>query len=512
MQSITVLVLFIFLACVLIVPVSAQINTSSIYRNDSVGVRGAFSSSWNIITSREQAPDVLKPNFPANKGPDDSPLFIGLHSSEQIFLRLISETFFDDLEAYAQVMIQGVESQGMSITMARLATDDSALEVRYRHPDLGLVFLERVALLPDSQVIRMAAWTSEGLWSAYLPGIEEAFSALQLNGAINAQAGWQPVWDSLALRLKEDALHGEDSALSTATPSITPGLTCEDPASSMLWKVASPELSAKGTEIYLFGSIHVGKPDFYPLDSEIEAIFREADHLVFEVDPATMADLQIMMMLQREGTLPRGQTLEDVISEEVLTDFRRLMDNIGIPADNFMTMQPWLLTLMLTMIQVNSMGYLPEYGLESYFLSQKPADADILELENIVQQIGFLQTLNAETFLAYSISDFDSASSEIEDMIQYWMCADKPRLRELLFDSFEDDQMSESERQDMEILMDSLYTRRNIDMAETIAGYADASPGRYFIVIGSAHLLGEGSVVELLQQSGFQVNPVRTSP
>jgi len=164
------------------------------------------------------------------------------------------------------------------------------------------------------------------------------------------------------------------------------------------------------------------------------------------------------------------------------------------------------------MIQVNSLGYLPEYGLESYFLSQKPADADILELENIVQQIGFLQTLNAETFLAYSISDFDSASSEIEDMIQYWMCADKPRLRELLFDSFEDDQMSESERQDMEILMDSLYTRRNIDMAETIAGYADASPGRYFIVIGSAHLLGEGSVVELLQQSGFQVNPVRTSP
>jgi len=64
----------------------------------------------------------------------------------------------------------------------------------------------------------------------------------------------------------------------------------------------------------------------------------------------------------------------------------------------------------------------------------------------------------------------------------------------------------------MEALMGSLYTRRNIDMADKIADYASAQQGTYFVVIGSAHLLGEGSVVELLREKRFQVTPVSLSP
>jgi len=486
------------------------ISTSAIYRNDAIGVRGAFAPDWDIITSREQAPDVLKPNFPANKGPNDSPLFIGLHANEQLFLRLLSETFFDDLEAYGRIMVQGIVSQGMEVTGARLSADESALQLDYFHPQLGLRFRERVALLPDSQVVRMAAWTSRSAWDSFENSVEDAFADIELNNAINAGAGWQPVWQDLESRLAGDSISG--ITLSNAPVSVAQAQSCSDSTSSMLWRVQSPGLAASGSELYLFGSIHVGKPDFYPLPEEIESIYRDADYVVFEVDPNTATDPAVIVSMQSRGMLPQGQTLSDVVSPDVLADFRRVMGNMGLPAENFMSMQPWFLTLMLTGLQMNALGYLPQYGLESYFISRKPARADILELESIQEQIGFLQQLNAEPYLAYTLKSFDTANDEIESLINAWKCADKEPLTEMLFADFEDQALSAAERADMEALMDALYTRRNIDMANTIEAFADGDSGRYFVVVGSAHLLGDDSVISHLRAAGFDVSPVQLAP
>jgi uncharacterized protein len=504
LQKFTFILCFFFAASHM---VQAQaINTSSIYRNDSIGVRGAFAPEWNVITNWMQAPDELKPNFPEDKGPNDSPLFIGMHASEQLFMRLLSETYFDDLEAYISILLQGIQGQGLEITAARMAVDNSAVEINYHHPQLGLRFRERVSLLPDSQVVRMAVWSSELTWNTYEAVIEDAFNEMELKDAINAETGWQSVWKELELRLDKTSLAGVP--LAQLTPPVQTPQVCSDPASSMLWRVDSPVLAARDTEIYLFGSIHVGKATFYPLAEEIESVFQSADYVVFEVDPSAASDPSVLMDMQTRGMLPQGQTLNDVISEEVVADFRRVMANVGMPADNFMGMQPWFLTLMLSSLQLNALGYLPQYGLENYFLGQKTADVEILELESIQQQIGFLEALNAETYLAYTINSFETGNDEIEELINAWVCADKGPLEEILFADFENEEMGISEQAEFEGLMEALYTRRNIDMADKIAEYASAGQGSYFVVVGSAHLLGEASIVELLKQRSLQVTPV----
>lgn len=482
------------------------INTNVIYRNDDIGMRGAFDPEWDIITSRAQAPDVLKPNFPENKGPNDSPLFIGLHNNEQLFIRLLSETFFDDLEAYGRILAQGIATQGMEITSIKLTEDNSALQLDYHHPQLGLRFQERVALLPDSQVIRMAAWTSRSAWEAFAPIVENAFGSVELNDAINNPAGWQPVWQNLDTRLTNSSISG----ITLAQPQSTPlaSQTCNDPTSSMLWRAESPALDAKGSELYLFGSIHVGKPDFYPLPGEIEAIYSESDYVVFEVDPTTASDPSVIVNMQTRGMLPQGQTLADIVSPDIISDFRRVMGNMGLPAENFMGMQPWFLTLMLTGLQMNALGYLPQYGLESYFLAQKPASTNILELESIQEQIGFLQQLNAESYLEYTLKSFETGDAEIESLISAWKCADKEPLTAMLFADFEDESLTAVDRADMEALMEALYTQRNIDMAATIEDFVAGETGSYFVVVGSAHLLGEGSVITHLREAGFQIQPV----
>ena len=123
-----------------------------------------------------------------------------------------------------------------------------------------------------------------------------------------------------------------------------------------------------------------------------------------------------------------------------------------------------------------------------------------------------MQQLNAESYLAYTLKSFDTGTSEIESLVSAWQCADKESLTEMLFADFAEETLSDSDRIDMEALMEALYTNRNIDMAETIRGFAEGAAGQYFVVVGSAHLLGEDSVITHLREAGFEISPVTLSP
>ncbi|MDY6983837.1 MAG: TraB/GumN family protein [Pseudomonadota bacterium] len=286
---------------------------------------------------------------------------------------------------------------------------------------------------------------------------------------------------------------------------------CSDPGSSMLWEVSGPGLGANAVTMHLFGSIHLGKPDFYPLHPTIEKISRDADTLVFEIDPTTAADPQVAMRMQLRGMLPAGQTLTDVVSPEALANLEEVLGGFGIPLANFMTMKPWLLTLMLANVQASALGYSAQHGLESYFIAQKAADTEIEELESLDQQVDMLDSLDPELLLGYSLQDFDDSSAEMEALISAWRCADKPALSDQLFSQMQKvEQAPDADaRAGMKDLYRQLYTDRNKVMADGIVRFIESGSGKWFVVVGSAHLLGAGSVVELLEQRGYTVRPVR---
>ncbi len=290
--------------------------------------------------------------------------------------------------------------------------------------------------------------------------------------------------------------------------------TCADPASSMLWEVTGPGLGNDGATLHLFGSIHLGKAEFYPLHPTIEATFRAADTLVFEIDPQSAADPQVAMRMQLRGMLPAGQTLTDVVSPEALENLQAVLARFGIPLGNFMNLKPWMLTLILANVQASSLGYSAQHGLESYFIAQKAPETAIAELESIEQQVDMLDGLDPELLLGYSMQDFDDSAGEMEKLIGAWRCADKEALSEQLFSELLalEETADPAGRAGLEDLYDQLYTNRNQVMADGIVRFIETGSGVWFVVVGSAHLLGEGSVVELLEQRGYTVTPVRLEP
>lgn len=286
---------------------------------------------------------------------------------------------------------------------------------------------------------------------------------------------------------------------------------CADPGSSLLWEVSGADLDGRDMTLHLFGSIHLGKPDFYPLHPTIEATFRAADTLVFEIDPLAAADPQVALGMQLRGMLPAGQTLSDVVSPQALDNLKGVLARFGIPLGNFMTMKPWMLTLLLANVQASSLGYSAEHGLESYFINQKAPATRIAELETLAQQVDMLDGLDPELLLGHSLKDFDDGADEMEALIRAWRCADKDALSDQLFSELlAPEQVADpAERAGLEHLYQTLYTDRNRVMADGITRFVATGSGHWFVVVGSAHLLGEGSVVDLLQQRGYRVAPVR---
>lgn len=275
---------------------------------------------------------------------------------------------------------------------------------------------------------------------------------------------------------------------------------CADPTSSLLW-----EIKGKNSTVHLFGSIHVGTASFYPLAPEVESRFRNADYIVVEIDPSSMNDPALALEIQTSGMLPPGEKLDSQLSQPVIDELKKVLAGYGLPAENFMGFRPWFLTLFLSNMQIASMGYMPQYGVEQYILRSKPADAPILELESIRKQLDAIAELDGEAFLSYTLNTIEESKTQMKMLIDDWTCADKPAMTALFEEEFDVEGVPSDQ---LERLYEKLFLERNRDMATAISGYLKEGQGDYFVLVGTAHYLGADSVVDLLQKQGFEVNPL----
>ncbi len=287
-------------------------------------------------------------------------------------------------------------------------------------------------------------------------------------------------------------------------------VACDDPASTMLWQVQGGALAGRGVSVHLLGSIHVGKADFYPLQPVVDESLQQADTLVFEVDPRSMASPAAALAIQQRGMLPADRTLVQELDAATLAALRRVLGSLGVPELLVMKMKPWMVSLTLTAVQVQMLGYNPAHGVESYLMQQKPAAAAIGELESLESQLALMESLDQRVFLNYALQDFASTTQQMEQLVTAWRCGAHDELASILFSVRDGDAtMLPSDRQVLEQVMQRMFDERNANMASRIDQYLQNGEGDYFVVVGAGHLLGAGSVVELLRQRGYEVTPVR---
>lgn len=261
---------------------------------------------------------------------------------------------------------------------------------------------------------------------------------------------------------------------------------------AFFWQVTSEQAT-----VYLMGSIHFADKSFYPLRPEIEQAFQHSDALVVELDISKVDSRKYNRLLQ-DGMYKNGRTIKDALSEETWLQLRQRLRHLNLPYDSVKNYKPGVLVLTLSAVQVMKMGFDPALGIDAYFLA-RTGQKKIIELETLEQQINlFLNIPDGDLLLKESLYSLDEAEILMAEMVRYWKTGNEKKMKKMLFDDALREYPAFSK------IYDSLFYARNENMTKKIEKMLK-QPGRYFVVVGSGHLIGDKGVVNALREIGYDV-------
>jgi uncharacterized protein YbaP (TraB family) len=258
--------------------------------------------------------------------------------------------------------------------------------------------------------------------------------------------------------------------------------------------------------LYLFGTIHVGSPDFYPLEPGLMRALAQSSKLALELDPLTdPAALQKAM--QQYALYPTGSDLNADLPPAMQTRLRQLLAQNGIDYQAVTQFKPWMLSIMLALGQYAAKGYQTALAVDAHLSKLAHAQhKPIVELESAAGQIGLfgkLPVADQVRMLQDDLLRFDDEEQKqlAEAIVNTWRSADQAGLEGLAH------QMAADQSFSGQFFQRELLDGRNPGLADGMMTLLK-SEKTSFAAIGILHLVGDGSVPAILRQRGVSVERV----
>lgn len=258
----------------------------------------------------------------------------------------------------------------------------------------------------------------------------------------------------------------------------------------------------RGNTAYLFGTIHVGKPAFFPLESEVTGALARAGKLVVEIDIRNSEPFQ--QALKKHGLYAAGDRIDQHLSAESLRQLRQVLGKFDIPFENIAHMKPWLVTNMLIALDLERHGYQRRDGIEYFLLScAKEQTKTVQELESAEYQLSLYDGMTEaeqEQYLRESLAQImdGTALKKAQLLIDAWAGANGKAFDDLLQESLNEKTTSS------EFMHRVLLDKRNPQMAEKIEALLKNEEST-FVGVGLLHLIGETGLPKLLRERGYEV-------
>ncbi len=256
------------------------------------------------------------------------------------------------------------------------------------------------------------------------------------------------------------------------------------------------ELHGKHNTVYLLGSIHVLRESDYPLPTAMLEAYGNSKSLLMEVDLDEMNSGEVQSEMLASAMLPEGHTLESILGSTRYAHAKELAHDVGVDLAMFDQFAPWFAAEAISQLQLTQLGFAPESGVEMYFLDKARTDGkSVAGLETVHDQISLFQNMSMDAQAEYLVSSLEQAHDlpkEVSSMVRAWKQGDAQW--------FENEMQSEFGRDPG--LYQSLLVARNrkwIPKIEALLG----DDKNYLVIVGTGHLVGRGSVIDLLKKDGI---------
>jgi len=267
--------------------------------------------------------------------------------------------------------------------------------------------------------------------------------------------------------------------------------------------LAEPSLWAikdRDSTIYLFGTVHVLKPQTQWRSAKVARAFDAAGDVVMEIEqPDNPAAMQPLML---KYGIDRVTPLSTRLSPDSYRRLQAAAQGLGFPPQALDAMRPWLAALTVSLTPLVRAGYDPESGVEKLLTAQaKAAGKPISAFETAEQQIRFFADMTPDQereLLDSTLSDIDEGPAKIDALVEAWAAGDQGELKR---------QMVDEMRGDYPDLYRLLLVDRNRDWAGQLKAKL-AGSGVSFVAVGAGHLAGPDSLQVQLARLGIKAEAV----
>ena len=258
--------------------------------------------------------------------------------------------------------------------------------------------------------------------------------------------------------------------------------------------------------VYLLGSIHVGKPDLYPLPAPIERAFAASGQLVEEIDLSGSNLGQLQQLVSERGFYRNGDKLENHLSPPTRAALASYLHRIGQPPAALSPMQPWLAGMQILTAQLQTLGFAAQYAIDQHFVEEaQAAKKPVSGLESIHFQIDLLSGLPADLQDKLVLSEIVDAGNLAQDtaaIVAAWRSGDVAGMQTIVT-------RADREHPELKPITEAVVYKRNAAMAAQIEDFLKA-PQTRFVVVGSLHLVGDRGILHRLEKGGHKIEQLQT--
>lgn len=298
----------------------------------------------------------------------------------------------------------------------------------------------------------------------------------------------------------------------TLQPSSEAESAADDPSESepasegeyapAMWLVTSP----KGGKMYMMGSMHYLRDECYPLPDYVQKAYDEADTLAVECD-ITDRTASFAATLDKADQMyySDGTTLRDHLGDEIYDNLEGYMAAHDEKLSLYDQYQLWYLDQVVSGMAVEDAQLKSSKGLDMNLLQWAHDDGkEIYEVESITFQMDLLANFSEDIYKimlsSYSADSQEELTQSYEDLYQAWRTGDTDAI--LALSDGETEQLDKDQQAAMDDYNDQMLYSRNKGMAAKAEELIDGEK-RTFFVVGAAHFVGDGGIIDLLTKDGY---------
>lgn len=269
------------------------------------------------------------------------------------------------------------------------------------------------------------------------------------------------------------------------------GPVCADGSLHSLWM-----LHGKHNTVYLLGSIHVLRASDYPLAPAVLEAYGDAKSIYMEVNMQELDAQAVQSEMLSTAMMPEDKHLPEVLGKERYTRAYSLAHSVGVELPAFDQFAPWFAAEAISQLQLMQLGFQPQTGVEMYFLEKARVDGKRIEgLETVHDQIALFQNMSLDAQADYLLSSLEQAHElpkEVDSMVQAWQRGDTAWFASQIKSELGKDPK----------LYQTVLIARNRKWVPKIEAMLNDSKN-YLVIVGTGHLVGQNSVIELLKKDGI---------